>query len=554
MKKIIIATLIFLVLSFSLNAQNLTWNEVSQDYDLPIGVRLFQGEQSNPPLKAWYLDVDMTNEDLAVRPYLSTEPTGLETVPNFTERVGAIAAVNGGFFGGSTSYSAVVYPDQVVAQNISALVRNKVTYPVTRSFFGVDMEKTMSVDWIYHFGATVTDIYTLETPADNSPGNPSQVPQKSTGQVYDDLLVGIGGGPSLVKQESPAITYYEEVFWESGVGLEVDNPRTAVGYTRNQHAILLVVDGRQTASQGVTLPELAQIMLDLGCVEAMNLDGGGSTQMAVGGQLINLPQGSTDLRAVPTILAVVHSDSIKVPDEPLFEKIIDTSDNGCSLEGGGWFPTANVGFWGDTPSMLNTKGSGEKYAVFRLNLGKAMKCELFAWWVAANNRCQDTPFIIKHQSGADTVRQDQTANGSTWNSLGRYSFKGDSTDTVIISNAATVGTYVVADAIRIVAYDTSAATSVNEHKGEFSDHVLANNYPNPFNSSTTISFYLANQSHVKITVHDLLGRQNSLLLDKEMNKGYQEITFRADNLSSGVYFYRIQTDRGEVVRKMLLIE
>ncbi len=47
---------------------------------------------------------------------------------------------------------------------------------------------------------------------------------------------------------------------------------------------MIVADGRQAVSQGVGLPELAQIMINLGCVEAMNLDGGGSTQMAVGNQ------------------------------------------------------------------------------------------------------------------------------------------------------------------------------------------------------------------------------------------------------------------------------
>ncbi len=56
---------------------------------------------------------------------------------------------------------------------------------------------------------------------------------------------------------------------------------------------MFVADGRYTASEGLSLYEFANQMIALGCVEAMNLDGGGSSQMAVGNELINRPEGST---------------------------------------------------------------------------------------------------------------------------------------------------------------------------------------------------------------------------------------------------------------------
>ena len=62
------------------------------------------------------------------------------------------------------------------------------------------------------------------------------------------------------------------------------HPRTAVGLTRRNHLLLVTVDGRTSSAAGMTCKELAQLMIDLGCVTALNLDGGGSTAMWVSGE------------------------------------------------------------------------------------------------------------------------------------------------------------------------------------------------------------------------------------------------------------------------------
>ena len=67
------------------------------------------------------------------------------------------------------------------------------------------------------------------------------------------------------------------------------NPRTAIGYTQNNNVVLLTADGREGASIGLTLMELASLMKEFGCINAMNLDGGGSTVMYVGGEVVNKP-------------------------------------------------------------------------------------------------------------------------------------------------------------------------------------------------------------------------------------------------------------------------
>lgn len=67
------------------------------------------------------------------------------------------------------------------------------------------------------------------------------------------------------------------------------NPRTAVGYTSLNNFVLVTVDGREGSSIGMTLMELANFMKSIGCVEAINLDGGGSTVMYVDGKIVNNP-------------------------------------------------------------------------------------------------------------------------------------------------------------------------------------------------------------------------------------------------------------------------
>ena len=95
----------------------------------------------------------------------------------------------------------------------------------------------------------------------------------------------ISGGPYLVKNGNVFVDMTEEKL--SAIGGR--NPRTAIGYTSDNHLIMLTADGREGASIGLTLNELAYLMKELGCVNAMNLDGGGSTVMFVNGQVVNKP-------------------------------------------------------------------------------------------------------------------------------------------------------------------------------------------------------------------------------------------------------------------------
>lgn len=108
----------------------------------------------------------------------------------------------------------------------------------------------------------------------------------------------IGGGPYLVKDNQIFVDMTAQKLGSIGGR----NPRTAIGYTKDNHLILLTADGRENASIGLTLMELANLMKDLGCVNAMNLDGGGSTVMFVNGNIVNKPATSGGIPLSHTLI------------------------------------------------------------------------------------------------------------------------------------------------------------------------------------------------------------------------------------------------------------
>lgn len=119
---------------------------------------------------------------------------------------------------------------------------------------------------------------------------------------WDKGTQAIGGGPLLVKDGKVVDQAVAERFERSFSTTR--HPRTAVGVTANGDIWMVVIDGRQPAiSRGATLQETAQLMLRLGCVQAINLDGGGSSTMNVGGVTVNRPSEGTQ-RAISNSLLV----------------------------------------------------------------------------------------------------------------------------------------------------------------------------------------------------------------------------------------------------------
>jgi hypothetical protein len=85
------------------------------------------------------------------------------------------------------------------------------------------------------------------------------------------------------------------------------------------------------------------------------------------------------------------------------------------------------------------------------------------------------------------------------------------------------------------------------------EFALSQNYPDPFNPSTTINYSLPKASHVKLKVFNALGQEISTCVDKTEEPGYKSVEWNASGVASGVYFYRLQAGDFVHTKKLLLL-
>ena len=83
---------------------------------------------------------------------------------------------------------------------------------------------------------------------------------------------------------------------------------------------------------------------------------------------------------------------------------------------------------------------------------------------------------------------------------------------------------------------------------------LYQNYPNPFNPNTIIEYYINENGMVNLTIYDSIGRVVRVLVDKTQSKGFHIAQFNGQNLASGIYFYRLNTEDKSKLMKMTLIK
>lgn len=105
-------------------------------------------------------------------------------------------------------------------------------------------------------------------------------------------------------------------------------------------------------------------------------------------------------------------------------------------------------------------------------------------------------------------------------------------------------------------YSKSIITGINNQTANNlpKSYSLNQNYPNPFNPSTIISYSVPKSSLVTIKVYDILGREVETLVNEQKNPGNYNITFNADKLASGVYFYQLRASDYTSIKKMLLLK
>nr|MCR5451882.1 phosphodiester glycosidase family protein [Lachnospiraceae bacterium] len=170
-----------------------------------------------------------------------------ETSSSIAQRVGAVLAINGDYYGfrdsGYVMRNGYLYRSTGEAGNEDLVIYEDGTFEI------ID-EGDVSAEGLEENGAV---------------------------QIYSF-------GPGLVKDGEISVSEGEEV----GQAMQ-SNPRTAIGMLEKGHYVFVVSDGRTSESEGLTLYEMAELMDELGCSQAYNLDGGGSTTMVWNGTVVNKP-------------------------------------------------------------------------------------------------------------------------------------------------------------------------------------------------------------------------------------------------------------------------
>jgi hypothetical protein len=175
----------------------------------------------------------------------------------------------------------------------------------TRSALGISRNRRADVAWIFT-DSTQPLPYAFEDGPAVARG-PDSIPtlkaMNNTHWRRWRMQTAVGGGPVLVHNGAIRVTNMEEGLF---IGSEnALNPRSAIGYTRDGRVIILAVQGRTPGkAAGATLPQEAKILLDLGCYEALNLDGGGSSCLLVNGKETIHPSDKEGERPVPAIFMI----------------------------------------------------------------------------------------------------------------------------------------------------------------------------------------------------------------------------------------------------------
>jgi hypothetical protein len=306
------------VLAVEPQAINLSWTAMTTvNALLPAEVKAYETSSSlnGRAFKAFYVIADMSTGNVELKTVMSsTARKPSAHITNMTSET-VYAMTNAGYFGynGSVavSYSLVVDRGQKLADNIGALTRGSYSYPLARGAFGVTQNQTPSIKW-------AVGNFAYDIPSQNVEG---ETPQPSLSNTFPapsqnwNPYSAIGGAPVLLKDGKIAFDFSTtlsgkymtnyELLQTDIFSTSIRPPRTVIGSTADNKIVLFVCDGRQgTYSDGATMLELAQIMKGIGCVNALNLDGGGSSAIIAGGTLLNKPSDGSE-RAVPSVVAFV---------------------------------------------------------------------------------------------------------------------------------------------------------------------------------------------------------------------------------------------------------
>lgn len=324
----LIPTIAGLLFSQSSNSQ-LQWQNVDSLYQpLPPSVHIYFTDSriDTGSFRAYYVVADLKDRDIEFT--TDTSKNRRLTPSRFYERNGnPLLVVNGTFFSFETNrnLNAVIKGGNLVAYNVHDIPgRGKDTLTYRHPFgsaIGISRNREADIAWLFtdssHRYAYASqapvklrmDSFSIRAYREVWKWKHTYVlhsrKKSDFKRIFEKwrMQTAIGGGPVLLQKGEIKISNEPELKF-AGKAISDKHPRTAMGYTKDGKLIILAVEGRNKNAGGATLTQEAQIFKDLGCWEALNLDGGGSSCMIVNGKETIKVSDVTGQRPVPAVFII----------------------------------------------------------------------------------------------------------------------------------------------------------------------------------------------------------------------------------------------------------
>jgi hypothetical protein len=301
-----------LLLAFSSQSQ-LRWRKVDSNFlPLPASLHVYRSPDSldGLPFVAYYVSARLKDRHLL---FTTQTVKGNRFTPAqfYQLELHPLLVVNASFFSLTTGedWNLVVRNGRLVSRNLSSLrgtgADSALYYYPTRGAIGIDRRRRADVAWTFTDSLRMWPYAFEEMPviAKGRDSLPSIYNLDDINWKWWKMRTAVGGGPVLIHDGKVHITNREEQLFPNAAGDY--QPRTAMGYTREGQLIILAIQGRTPGkAAGATLQQEARIMLGLGCYEALNLDGGGSTCLLVNGKETVRPSGPEGERPLPTVFLI----------------------------------------------------------------------------------------------------------------------------------------------------------------------------------------------------------------------------------------------------------
>ncbi|MCW3088495.1 MAG: hypothetical protein JWQ78_1881 [Sediminibacterium sp.] len=309
-------TLLFLVAScpFLLMAQ-LRWQNVDAQFQpLPATVHVYRSHDSldGKPNTAYYVIADLKDKQLD---FTSQAGYGKRLTPTqyFEQEGNPLLVMNCTFFEfvHNSNQNLVIKDGKMLAYQLHTINgRGKDTFTYRHPYgsaIGISKKRTADVAWLYT-DSVARYPYASQQSISFFKDSAAYHTRKEMLQHGNfskwKMQTAVGGGPVLLQNGEIMITNNEELKF-GGKAIDDKHPRTAMGYTPDGKLVLMVIQGRTPGkAEGATLTQEARMLKEVGCIEALNLDGGGSSCLLINGKQTIDPSDKEGQRPVPAVFMI----------------------------------------------------------------------------------------------------------------------------------------------------------------------------------------------------------------------------------------------------------